>query len=139
MSKLQCLEIDLCEPMCNSEWSNMADVINQTSGLCWFQILPADQKSSTPFQFNAIHVLPQAKIPVERLPIERHMANCLSFQKKSDRKMAGELPAIDDNRAQMEALAKTQGLVMVPEFPFDHCIYQLTEAVLTSDGLTYAY
>ena len=27
-SKLQCLEIDLGEPLCMTEWHNMADVVN---------------------------------------------------------------------------------------------------------------
>ena len=48
-SKLQCLEIDLVEPLCMTEWQNMAVVINSTSGIAWFQILPADQKSVVPF------------------------------------------------------------------------------------------
>lgn len=28
---------------------------------------------------------------------------------------------------------------MIPEYQFDHCIYQLTESVLTEEGLIYAY
>ncbi len=141
MSKLQCLEIDLGEPLCQTEWHNMSDVINQTSGLAWFQILPAHHKSVTPFQFNAIHVLPQAKIPVARLPIERHIANVQSFNKKTERKAAGQPPADkeEDARAQLMDFARQQGLLMVPEFHFEHVIYMLTESVLSSDGLIYAY
>ena len=35
-SKLQCLEIDLTEPLCMTEWQNMAEVVNQTNGIAWF-------------------------------------------------------------------------------------------------------
>jgi hypothetical protein len=74
------------EPLCLSEWSNLAEVINQTKGLGWFQILPAEMKSSVPFQFNAIHILPSAKIPMERLPIDLHIHNIVSYNRKLDRK-----------------------------------------------------
>jgi hypothetical protein len=40
---------------------------------------------------------------------------------------------------QRQLLAKSQGLVVLPEFDFKHCIYQLTEQVLSGEGLKYAF
>ena len=34
--KLQCLEVDIEEPLCGVEWRNFAEVINETQGLGWF-------------------------------------------------------------------------------------------------------
>jgi hypothetical protein len=48
MSKLQCLEIDINEPLAMVEWKNLAEVVNEVQGLGWFQILPVGQKSSQP-------------------------------------------------------------------------------------------
>lgn len=36
MSKLQCLEITIDEPLCGVEWVNIAEVINHVKGLAWF-------------------------------------------------------------------------------------------------------
>lgn len=58
ISKLQCLEVNLEEPLANSEWFNIAQVINETHGIGWVQILPVEQKASMPYQFNSIHMLP---------------------------------------------------------------------------------
>jgi hypothetical protein len=35
LSKLQCLEIALEEPLCGLEWQNLSEVINHTKGLAW--------------------------------------------------------------------------------------------------------
>ena len=63
--KLQCLEIDITNPLADIEWRNFIEVIDEVSGLGWFQILPVGQKSSQPFQFNMLHVLPGNKLPVD--------------------------------------------------------------------------
>jgi len=39
----------------------------------------------------------------------------------------------------MEIEARSQGLLMLPEYQFDHCVYQMTESILTEEGLVYAY
>lgn len=55
---MQCLEVDICEPLSRDEWVNFTKVVLETQGLGWFQVLPVGQKSSMPYQFNMMHVLP---------------------------------------------------------------------------------
>jgi hypothetical protein len=43
-------------------------------------------KSSQPYQFNIMHVLASAKIPVSRLPLDLLIANAASFNRKNERK-----------------------------------------------------
>ena len=57
-AKLQCLEVDIEDPLSREEWNNFIAVIEETKGLGWFQVLPVGQKSSMPLQFNMLHVLP---------------------------------------------------------------------------------
>lgn len=40
ISKLQCLEVAIEEPIVDVEWVNIAEIMNQVKGLCWFQVLP---------------------------------------------------------------------------------------------------
>jgi ssDNA-binding Zn-finger/Zn-ribbon topoisomerase 1 len=54
---LQCLEIDINEPLSGEEWNNFTEVILETQAIGWFQVLPVGQKSSMPYQFNMLHVL----------------------------------------------------------------------------------
>ena len=49
MPQLQCLEIDINEPLSREEWNNFIAVIEETQGLGWFQVLPVGQKSSMPY------------------------------------------------------------------------------------------
>jgi len=71
---LPCLEVDITEPLTKPEWTNFLRVIDETKGLGWFQVLPVGQKSSQPYQFNLLHVLPQKNIPVEKLPLDSFIA-----------------------------------------------------------------
>ena len=73
--KLQCLEVDITNPLSETEWTCFAEVISEVKGLGWFQILPVGQKSSQPYQFNMLHVLPASKFPVEKLPIDQFISN----------------------------------------------------------------
>ena len=82
---LMCLEVDICEPLSRMEWDHYLTVINETKGMGWFQVLPVGQKSSMPYQFNMLHILPQAKIPVERLPIDAFVNAKLSLLRKQER------------------------------------------------------
>ena len=139
VSKLQCLEVAIEDPICNVEWVNIAEIINHVKGLCWFQVLPVGQKSCTPYQFNAIHLLPQSKIPFP-LPIELFLKNNESNERKIERRnLKGDAVVEDEARNQFELAAKSQGLIVLPEFQFKHCIYKLTEQSLSSEGLLYAY
>lgn len=63
VAKLQCLEIDLTNPLTDTEWRNMKQVVDEVTGLGWFQILPVNQKASTQCQFNMLHVIPEDKLP----------------------------------------------------------------------------
>ena len=81
---LQCLDIDITKPLTPEEWNNTISVLDETKGLGWFQILPVGQKSSQPYQFNMIHVLPQAKIPVETLPLDAFISNKISLERKKE-------------------------------------------------------
>ena len=81
---LQCLDIDITKPLTPEEWNNTMSVLDETKGLGWFQVLPVGQKSSQPYQFNMIHVLPQAKIPVETLPLDAFISNKISLERKKE-------------------------------------------------------
>ena len=83
-----------------------------------------------PYQFNMLHVLPQAKIPVDTLPLDSFVTNQLSLLRKKERGN-GAGANISTNvagrqltqREEMEELAIQQGLFMLPELQFDHCLY----------------
>ena len=132
-ANLQCLEVDINEPLNPEEWGNFINVINETQGMGWFQVLPVDQKSSVPYQFNMMHVLPQAKIPVKQLPLDIFISNHVSFLRKKERSGEASGAVITTAtagrqltaREELEELAIQQGLLMIPEFQFDHCLFQL--------------
>lgn len=81
-TKLQCLEVDLESPLSSIDWNYIALTITEIDALVWFQVLPANQKSSHPFQFNCVHVLPNANIPFPILPIEKMIKNKITFGTK---------------------------------------------------------
>lgn len=86
LQKLQSLEIDYEKPLSEYEWGNFAEVINEMKGLGWFQILPVGMKSSQPYQFNVMHVIPSSKLPVETLPLDLLIKNAISFNRKYERR-----------------------------------------------------
>lgn len=45
-TKIQCLEVDLEMPLSSIDWNYIALTITEIQSLVWFQILPANQKSS---------------------------------------------------------------------------------------------
>ena len=119
--KLQCLQIDITDPLTKDEWGNFLEVISATNGLGWFQILPVGQKSSTPLQFNMLHVLPQANIPFRRLPIDQFVASYHSTRRKEERgEMSKAMPPfakeVRTQRIEMEETAIAQNLYMIKEF-----------------------
>ena len=122
---LQCLEIDIEEPLTREEWNNFIAAIEETQGLGWFQVLPVGQKSSMPYQFNMLHVLPQAKIPVDSLPLDNFVTTHLAMLRKKERGSQNTGQAIMSTavagrqlsaREEMEENAVAQGLFMIPEF-----------------------
>lgn len=129
---LNCLMIDSYDPLTKDEWSNFTEVVTETQGLGWFQILPVGQKSSMPYQFNMLHILPQAKIPVAKLPMDVFISNYSGLLKKKEQSQGnkGNMTAAQIGRQmtareEMEEFAIQQGLIMIPEFQFDHAIYQI--------------
>lgn len=51
----------------------------------WFQILPVGCKSSQPFQFNMMHILPSSKIPFSKVPLDTMISTKLTFRKKKEK------------------------------------------------------
>lgn len=100
------MEICTEEPLCSIEWVNLAEVMNHSKGLSWFQVLPVQQKSSLALQFNNIHILPEANIPYQ-LPIEIFLKNFDSNERKIERRniKSGE-KLVDDVRHKFELNAK---------------------------------
>lgn len=88
MPQLQCLEVDINEPLSREEWNNFIAVVEETQGLGWFQVLPVGQKSSMPYQFNMLHVLPAAKLPVTA-PLDSFISQQLSLLRKKERGQSG--------------------------------------------------
>lgn len=91
-----------------------------------------------------LHVLPQAKIPVDTLPLDNFVTNHISLLRKKERGGKGVNAPMSTqvigrqltHREEMEELAISQGLFMIPEFQFDHCFYQLTRENLVNDPAT---
>lgn len=106
VSKLQCLEVSIDEPLQPIEWVNIAEVMNQSGGLTWFQVLPVNQKTSIPLQFNVVHMLPEDKFPFN-LPIETFLKNHESNERKIERRgVKNDDVAEDEAQASFAANAK---------------------------------
>jgi hypothetical protein len=84
-TKIQCLEINIVDPLSTIDWQNMADIIREIQALAWVQFLPVGQKSCTPYQFNCMHILPNAHIPFSVLPLEKMISNKMTFVKKYEK------------------------------------------------------
>lgn len=82
---MDCLEVDITEPLNKTEWTNLCKVIEETQGLGWFQILPVGQKASQPYQFNVLHVIPSDKIPVQSIPLDVYIANQVAYYRRKER------------------------------------------------------
>ena len=79
-----------------------------------------------------MHVLPQNKIPVERLPLDLFISTQVGLQRKKERSEGRNANITTatagrhlSQREEMEELAIQSQLLMIPEFQFDHCIYVL--------------
>jgi hypothetical protein len=69
-------------------------------------------------------------MPYATLPIDDFLKNYVSTERKTERrnlKAEGNMAAEFQERLQRELSAKSQSLVVLPEFDFKHVIYQLTE------------
>ena len=45
----------------------------------------------------------------------------------------------DETREAMEKEALSQGLLMIPDYQFDHAVYMITESKISEEGLTFGY
>ena len=77
-----------------------------------------------------LHILPSNKIPVPTLPIDLFISNTLSYMKKMKKKERlgqGEdrMEVTKTPREELEEQAGFQGLIMIPEYEFEHCICNL--------------
>ena len=98
-----------------------------------------------PMQFNMLHILPQAKFPKYgesplRLPLDVFIANHVALLRKKERSQgrgatitAAQAGRQMTAREEMEEFAISQGLLMIPEFQFDHCLFQITQESLAGD------
>jgi hypothetical protein len=67
-------------------------------------------------QFNVVHFLPESKLP-HSLPIELFIKNHESNERKTERRnLKSDEVVADETRHQFEQAAKSQGLVVLPEF-----------------------
>ena len=80
-----------------------------------------------------------------KLPLDTLISNQVSYLKRTDARASQEevekKPEIESGnlREIMEEEAKAQGLFMLPEYEFDHCVYSISEKELTEGGLVYGY
>lgn len=141
-TKLQCLEIDLESPLSTIDWGNFSMVISEIQGMGWIQILPYGQKSSQPYQFNMMHILPSSKIPFEKVPLDMMISNKSTFIKKQEKRMAAasQMGGKQHRPVQpRETQAQEQGLLLIDEFLFPHAVFLLSKTDMNAEGLLYGY
>ena len=141
-SKLRCLEIDLKSPLSHVDWKNFAEVIDEVQGLGYVQVLPTGQKSSQPFQFQLMHVLPNKKIPYASLPLDLMITAKVSFLKHQqelqiEEAKASPVKAKLDKKKEDEK--KHGGVITLDEFKFPHGIYVLDSSHVKEEALQSAY
>lgn len=90
-----------------------------------------------------MHILPDSKAPVPKLPLDVLISNQVAYIKRSENVTGADKEEIKEEaesyREIMEHDAKAQGLFMLPEYEFDHCVYSISEKELTEGGLVYGY
>lgn len=71
------------------------------------------------------------------MPIDLHIHNLISYDRKIQKINLNseclDVPQADndDYRSQIQMLAKQAGFLVIPEYDFDHVIYQMAEKTLT--------
>mmetsp|Transcript_21639 Transcript_21639/g.20755 ORF Transcript_21639/g.20755 Transcript_21639/m.20755 type:complete len:146 (+) Transcript_21639:882-1319(+) len=136
-TKLRQLEIDIKSPLSQIDWKNLCDVVNEVQGLAWLQILPVGQKSSQPFQFNMVHVLPNSKIPFSSLTMDVLISNKTAFLKaQQDSLKEEDKQQVDKRSSKMSEKQKEQNasIITLEEFKFPHAIF-LLESTFTENLL----
>lgn len=87
ITRLHCLETQNSTLLSTADWAAFAAILVEVQGLGWVQIPPVGQKSSTPLQFNMMHVLPSSKIPFSKVPMDTMIANKMNFNKKKEKRL----------------------------------------------------
>mmetsp|Transcript_1986 Transcript_1986/g.3494 ORF Transcript_1986/g.3494 Transcript_1986/m.3494 type:complete len:134 (+) Transcript_1986:1288-1689(+) len=108
----------------------------------WFQILPVGQKSSTPLQFNMMHILPSVKIPFPKVPLDIMISNKLTFLKKNHKRMQDQSKLGGSMHQPVhlnEQEAQDLGLTLIEEYDFPHAIYQIGSNEFNTEGLQFGY
>ena len=95
-------------------------------------------------QFNVMHILPTSKIPFKTLPLDFMISSKVRFLEKKAKaqKKGAKFQQEDDNYTpihERDAEATELGLVLIDEFKFPHCVFQLGQGELNNEGLTYGY
>lgn len=121
----------------------MGDIIREIQALAWVQILPIGHKSSTPYQFNCMHILPNANIPFSVLPLEKMISNKITFNKKYEKQIRDATKTNSKIHFPVQAQDKEAaeiGLILVDEYAFPHAIYKFQqESEISPEGLKIAY
>jgi len=91
-------------------------------------------------QFNVMHVLPSSKIPFKTIPLDFMISSKIRFLQKREKAIKKGYK-LDPHRPihARDAEAQEAGLVLIDEFKFPHCVFQLGSGELNNDGLTYGY
>jgi hypothetical protein len=137
--------MDIEFPLSTLDWTNMSLVINEVQGMGWIQILPSKFKSSHPFQFNMVHILPSSKIPMETLPLDKLISTKLTFIKKEEKAKkdldAKQFAAFMKSKPvhKNEAAAREEGLLVLDELKYSHAVFQLGKDDQNEKGMMYGY
>ena len=137
-TSLQSLIIDNRNPLSPADWNSFAKIITEVQGLGCLQILPRGQKSSKPYQFNMLHVLPSYKIPCAQLPLDVIISQkqavlareCEAIQKENNRKATGTKakPEPFENMNPEQTNFKKLGIIHLQEYQFQHCVVCLEDS-----------
>lgn len=88
-----------------------------------------------------MHVLPQSKIPVAKIPLDFMISSKIKYRKKHEKAVkskGGYLPNAVEIHAR-DTEAQRQGMILIDEFKFPHCVFLLGKNELNSDGCKFAY
>lgn len=122
----------------------MGDLVEETQGIGWVQILPVGEKASQPKQHQLMHVLPNNKIPFASLPLDVLISAKSALLKKKQAEGNDDVvqqPVMPAKRGQpvpeVPAI-DTKGVFHVDEYHFPHaCI--IHETSLKPEALIQEY
>ena len=89
-----------------------------------------------------IHVLPEFKFPVAKIPIFAFVENKIAWKKKMEKSGKDITNCFDGKltaRELQEIEAFKSGMFMISEFGFDHVCYSLSDSQQTETGLAFAF